>query len=233
VANNSLKRILVILPIAVLVLLFWYKGFHQHLTLTSLQENREYLKQLVSMHYFRSVAIYIAICASVITCAIPGIPLLTLLGGFLFGFILGGFYSLIGASIGTSLSFLIIRHVLSNVIRGKYAQKLEKFNEKLRSQGVAYYLLTMHLVGLIPYFVITCLAALTDVPFVTFFWTTALGSIPIIFIYSFAGRQLYLIESMYDIFSPTIIVLLLVLIMVGLLPLLLRKKQIVDHDVEA
>ena len=74
----------------------------------------------------------------------------------------------------------------------------------------------------IPYFFINALAALTNVSTFTFMWTTCVGSIPIIFIYAFAGRQLYLVESVRDIFSPSIIALLLFLIGVSLLPILFR-----------
>ena len=204
-------------------------GFHRHLTIHSLQENRGYLENAVVANYPKSVFIYLLIYAGIITFAIPGVPILTMLGGFLFGFIPGGLYALIGASIGTSLSFLIMRHIFSNMIRGKYAQKLERFNEKLKTQGVASYLLTMHLIGLIPYFIINTLAALAEVPYFAFLWTTFVGSIPIIFIYSFAGRQLYLIESLYDIFSPSIIILLLVLVIMVLIPLFFRPSR---SDVE-
>ena len=228
--SGSKKIILLLFLIVILISFIWYKGLHHHLTLASLQENRGYLENAVATNYPKSVCMYLLVYAGIITLAIPGVPLLTMLGGFLFGFFPGSLYALIGASIGTSLSFLFIRHLLSNVIRGKYAQKLEKFNEKLRSQGVASYLLTMHLVGLIPYFVINALAALADVSFFTFFWTTVVGSVPIIFIYSFAGRQLYLIESISDIFSSSIIGLFLVLIIMGLVvPLFFRKAH---RDVE-
>jgi uncharacterized membrane protein YdjX (TVP38/TMEM64 family) len=227
--NNGLKKVIVFcIIILILLFLIWHMGFHRHLTIHSLQENRGYLESTVATNYPKSVFIYLLIYAGIITFAIPGVPILTMLGGFLFGFIPGGFYALIGASVGTSLSFLIMRHIFSNVIRGKYAQKLEQFNEKLKIQGVASYLLTMHLVGLIPYFIINSLAALADVPFITFFWTTIVGSLPIIFIYSFAGRQLYFIETFSDIFSPTIIMLLVLLIIMGLVPLFLRKAR---HDV--
>jgi uncharacterized membrane protein YdjX (TVP38/TMEM64 family) len=164
-----------------------------------------------------------------IALAIPGLPLLTMLGGFLFGFMYGALYAIISATVGSSLSFLVIRYLLSSLIRGKYAQRLETFNEKIASYGIASYLLTLQCIGLIPYFVINTLAALAHVPFITFVWTTFVGSLPIIGIYSFAGRKLYVIESIKEIFSPSMIGLLVLFSVMASIPLLLRfSRRVID-----
>jgi len=223
---NTIKRGLFIgMVLLILIIGAWYIGLHEYLSLNLLRENRVFLENSVEQNYTYAVAVYLLVYIVVIAAAMPGVPVLTMLGGFLFGVFSGGIYALIGATIGTTVSFLLIRYVLGSVIRGKYAQKLERFNEKVKAHGVAWYLLTLQLMGLIPYFVINVLAALTDVPFQTFLWTTFVGSVPIIFIYAFAGRQLYLVESVQDIFSPSIIALLLVLVMLTLVPVFLRFSR--------
>jgi len=170
------KALLVIVAVISIAIVIWYFGLHNYITLASLQENRASLEEAVQKNYLQSVAIFIAIYTAVIAVMIPGVPPLTIIGGFLFGLLPGVLYSGIAASIGATISFLVMRYVLSNVIRGKYAQKLDRFNEKILSQGAASYLLTMQLVGVIPYFVINTLAALTTVSIFTFFWTTLVGS---------------------------------------------------------
>jgi uncharacterized membrane protein YdjX (TVP38/TMEM64 family) len=230
--NSSLKKALFAGFILVgAIVVAWYLGLQKYLTLEAMKENRAYLEAAVHTNYLRSVAIFIAIYIAVIATALPGVPPLTMIGAFLFGFIPGGLYASVAATAGTTVSFLLIRYVLSGVIRGKYAQKLERFNEKIASHGVAGYLLTLQLIGLIPYFVINTLAALTDVPFGTFLWTTYVGSLPIIFIYAFAGRQLYLVESVSDIFSPSIIALLVVLVLLTMMPIFLRfSRRMADFE---
>lgn len=209
----------------------WYFGLQNYLTLESMKENRAYLEAAVQTNYLRSVLLFFVIYIAVIATALPGVPPLTMIGAFLFGFIPGGLYASVAATAGTTVSFLLIRYVLSGVIRGKYAQKLERFNEKIASHGVAGYLLTLQLLGIIPYFVINTLAALTDVPFKTFLWTTYVGSLPIIFVYAFAGRQLYLVESVSDIFSPSIIALLVFLVLLTMMPIFLRfSRRITDLE---
>jgi|SRR4030095_4211414 len=230
--NSGLKKALCVGFVLIgAIVVAWYMGLHKYLTLDAMKENRAYLEAAVQANYFRSVLIFIAIYIAVIATAMPGVPPLTMIGAFLFGFIPGGIYASVAATAGTTVSFLLIRYVLSGVIRGKYAQKLERFNEKIASHGMVGYLLTMQLIGIIPYFVINTLAALTDVPFRTFLWTTYVGSLPIIFIYAFAGRQLSLVESMGDIFSPSIIMLLVFLVLLTLMPLLLRfSRRITDLE---
>lgn len=230
--NSGTKKALLISCVAmILVFIAWHYGLHTYFSLSSLQANRAYLEEMVQRNYLHAVLIFMAIYAAVISLGMPGVPPLTMIGGFLFGFLPAVVYATISATIGTTISFLLIKYVLANVIRGKYAQKLDRFNEKIASHGAASYLLTMQLMGIIPYFVINVLAALANVSTVTFMWTTLVGSVPILFVYAFAGRQLGMVESVGDIFSPSIIALLAVLVLVAMMPLFLRfSRRVTDLE---
>ena len=230
--NGGIKKALVVsFVVAIVVGIIWYLGLYEYFSLSALQNNRAYLEAMVQANYIKAVLIFIAVYAAVISFGMPGVPPLTLVGGFLFGFLPCIIYASISTTIGTTVSFLVIRYVLGNLIRGKYAQKLDRFNEKIASHGTASYLLTMQLMGVIPYFVINVLAALTNVSLTTFIWTTFVGSLPILGIYAFAGGQLYSVESVRDIFSPSIIALLVVLIFVALMPLFLKfSRRVTDLE---
>lgn len=230
--NSGMKKALLLCFIVTAVItVAWYFGLHKYFSLTALRENRIYLEEAVKRNYFQSVLIFIAVCIVVISLGMPGVPPLTMIGGFLFGFVLSALCVAVGATIGTAISFLLIKYVLGNVIKGKYAQKLERFNEKIASHGAASYLLTLQFIGVIPYFVINILAALANVSLFTFMWTTFVGSLPILFIYAFAGRQLYMVESVRDIFSPSIIALLVILVLVSMMPLFLKfSRRVTDLE---
>jgi uncharacterized membrane protein YdjX (TVP38/TMEM64 family) len=230
--NGGIKKaLLVSFVVAIVVGVVWYLGLYEYFSLSALQSNRAYLEEAVKANYIKAVLIFIAVYTAVISFGMPGVPPLTLVGGFLFGFLPCIMYASISTTIGTTISFLVIRYVLGNLIRGKYAQKLDRFNEKIASHGTASYLLTMQLMGVIPYFVINVLAALTNVSLATFVWTTFVGSLPILGIYAFAGGQLYTVESVRDIFSPSIIALLVVLILVALMPLFLKfSRRVTDLE---
>lgn len=230
--NSGIKKALMVsFLVALVVFIVWYLGLHEYFSLASLQSNRVYLEEAVKSNYIQAVLMFIAVYVAVISLGMPGVPPLTLVGGFLFGFVPCIIYASISTTIGTTISFLVIRYILGNLIRGKYALKLERFNEKIASHGTASYLLTMQLMGVIPYFVINVLAALTNVSLTTFIWTTCIGSLPILGIYAFAGGQLYSVESVKDIFSPSIIALLVVLVLVALMPLFLRfSRRVTDLE---
>ncbi len=221
--KTGFKRALIIgfVVIAVIVL-FRYLEIGNYLSLEQLQVNKAYLKQLVAYHYLKSVFIYISIYIVVVAMALPAFTPLTIIGGFLFGLVPGLLYAAISATAGSTISFLVMRYVMKNTIQQKYGHKLEKFNERITSHGVASYLLTLQLLTVIPYFIINALAALADVPFITFVWTTLAGSFPLLFVYTFAGRQLCVVESLGDIFSPSVILLFVLLILLALLPMFLR-----------
>src|SRR5260370_38590921 len=110
--NNGMKKALLFSFVAVsLVVVAWYMGLHEYFSLTSLQSNRAYLEETVKTNYIKAVFIFMAVYAAVIALGMPGVPPLTMVGGFLFGFIPTVIYAVISATIGTTISFLIIRYV--------------------------------------------------------------------------------------------------------------------------
>lgn len=221
--NAGLKKALVISFIVVSILMIiWYFQLHTYVSLESFQKNKLFLQEAVEKNYWKSVFIFIISYIAIIAVFIPGMPPMTLLGGFLFNVWPGIIYSGIGTSVGATCSFLVIRYVLSNALKGKYADKLEHFNKKIAAQGAGYYLLTMQLIGVVPYFIINTLAALAHVSTFTFLWTTFVGSIPMLFVYTFAGKRLSSIESIRDVFSPSMIIAAVCLAAVLLIPVGIR-----------
>lgn len=224
--NNSTKKALLVgLIAAIVILVAWYFGLHNYFTLASLRENRVYFEQAVQKNYWQSVLLFMLIYTAVIALFIPGVPPLSIVGGFLFGTVPGLIYAVVGAVSGAIISFLLIRYVLSNIIRDKYAQKLQQFNQKIAAHGAANYLLMMQLSNVVPYSIIGTLAALANVPTFTFFWTTLVGSLPGLVLYSFAGRQLSSLESIKDIFSPSIIIMFALLALLSMVPLLIKSLR--------
>jgi uncharacterized membrane protein YdjX (TVP38/TMEM64 family) len=184
-------------------------------SLSIVKANKDYLMLLVQDYYWLSVISYIAIYMAFTVCSLPGATVLTVTGGFLFGVLQGALYTIVGATGGAIVAFLIARYLFRSFIERRYNHKLAYFNQKFTQHGT-YYLLALRLTPLIPFFLVNVLAALTDVRMKTFIITTVLGIIPGSLVYAFAGQQLSKLESLKDILSPG---MLLLLFLLGSLPL--------------
>ncbi|MDP3889527.1 MAG: VTT domain-containing protein [bacterium] len=218
-----MKKLLSVMVILLLgAFLFWHFNLFQCLTLTAIQRESAYLKEFVERSYLLSMLLFIGAYASAVACGLPITAPFTILGGFLFGTGAGFLYALMGATIGSILYFLLIRYVLTNFVRNNYAVQLNRFNTRFKKYGYSY-LLTLHWLMVVPYFVVNTLAALAGVPLFMLIWTTILGSSPLLFIYAFAGKQLHEINSFRDILRPDIIIMFVLFALLALLPMIIQK----------
>lgn len=218
------RRIIIILFIIGLIVLLRFLGLTQYFSFAYLKTSSDFFKQFLEKNYWNAVGIYIGIYAILVAVGVPSVAPLTLLGGFLFGVLSGAAYAVISGTIGSLVTFLFIRYLFGAVLQKRYKERLQRFNKQIQEHGVNY-LLMLHFLSVVPYFVINSLAALTNISFWTFLWTTVIGSIPLALIYSFAGLQLSNIESARDIFSPSLIILLFLLVLLALMPILIRKYR--------
>lgn len=206
--------------------LLWYTGFTEQF-FQWIKMNRDLLVPLVAQRYFLAVLVYWALYALLITLSLPLASVMNITGGFLFGTILGSIYATIGATIGATISFLIVRSFLGRLVQKMYSERLQAFNAALAASGTKY-LVTVHFIAVIPFFVVTMLIGLTNVSTWTFIWTTALGIIPSVVICAFAGQQLTTIQHPSDVFSYNVILAFVLLALLAILPVLakqLRKKD--------
>jgi uncharacterized membrane protein YdjX (TVP38/TMEM64 family) len=216
------NKVIVIVSIVGVYLFFRYVGISEYLTFEQLKANCEVLQEIVALHYYKSVLLYIGIYILAIALSFPSASLLTLAGGLLFGTLLGTLYSVIGATSGASIAFVLVRSLFAKYVQKKYPHKTGQFNQAIAEHGVSF-LLFVRLVGIFPFFLINSLAALTPVSFGMFVWTTALGIIPGSLVYTFAGTQLRSLNSVRDVLSPALLGVFLLLGILALLPIILKR----------
>lgn len=219
--RNYKKPIMVLIAFVFLVLFVRFLGVGNYLTIAYLQAKSTALANFVAGHYLLSVLIYLIVYAALIACALPVVAPLTMLGGYLFGVVEGLFYAVLAASTGATIYFLLIRYVFAHTVHERFARQQDNFRDKMNQYGSSY-LVSLQLLTVIPYFVISTLAALAEVPLVTFIWTTVVGALPLHAIYAYTGRELATLSSFRDILKPSIIVLLLVMAFLAALPMLIR-----------
>jgi len=153
----------------------------------------------------------------VVVLSLPLVAAMTVTGGALFGTIHGTLFVNIGATLGAVVSFYIYKYFLGDVIEYMYPAQLTSFNRAMEKYG-ALFLLVIHFVTVIPFFLINALAGICNAPLFTFIWTTSLGIIPASFVFAFAGSQLSTINSIKDVLSLNVILAFILLIILAMLP---------------
>lgn len=200
--------------------------YSKYLSFEYIKQDRERLLLLVTRYPISSICLYIVLAAVAIGVGLPVIAPISLLGGFLFGTALGTLYATIGATLGVFVLFCVFQYLIAytefNLSGSWYGKQLSQFSNQLRHHGHSY-LLTMHWMTVIPFSLIAAVAAAVDVPPAVVVWTTIVGSVPMIFIYALAGRELGTIESPTDIFSWKVMISFGLLALLALIPILIQR----------
>lgn len=187
------------------------------------QSYAQQFKHIVDEYYVGAVLAYIVSFAGVVMSGLPFFIPFTLMAGFVFGFLPGLLYAVIGSYLGALGAFLLTHYVLERFLVQRYAVQLQKFKERVERYGSSY-ILTLNLMMVVPYVVINTVAALAGVPLWAFTWTTIVGSFPMLFIHVLAGQQLQTMTSFSDIVSPRMLIILLVIAACALVPTLVRRR---------
>jgi uncharacterized membrane protein YdjX (TVP38/TMEM64 family) len=136
--------------------------------------------------------------------SIPGAAIMSLIAGALFGVLMGTFIVSFASTMGATLAFLSARFVLRDWVQGKFGERLRAIDDGLEKDG-AFYLFTLRLIPVFPFFVINLLMGLTRIKTRTFFWVSQLGMLPATIVFVNAGTQISRIESTAGLLSPTLI----------------------------
>lgn len=150
------------------------------------------------------IAGFFILYVAVTGLSIPGAAIMTLVAGALFGVVIGTVIVSFASTMGATLAFLSARFVLREWVQGKFGERLRAIDDGLEKDG-AFYLFTLRLIPVFPFFVINLLMGLTRIKTRTFFWVSQLGMLPATIVFVNAGTQISRIESTSGLLSPTLI----------------------------
>lgn len=220
----NLKKIILLLIGIAAVSLFFYFDLGRFFTLESLKANRQLLLQQYAEHTVLMVTAFMAIYIIQTALALPGAAILSLSAGAVFGPFWGTLYAVCAASVGATLSFLVTRYLLRDLVVAHFGHKLENINQELEQRGINY-LLFLRLVPVFPFFLINLAAGLTRLRLSTFVLGTFCGIIPGGFVFVNAGASLATINSLHDVASPRILGSFALLGLFALLPALYARLK--------
>jgi pyruvate/2-oxoglutarate dehydrogenase complex dihydrolipoamide dehydrogenase (E3) component/uncharacterized membrane protein YdjX (TVP38/TMEM64 family) len=212
-------KALVIVCIALAVAAFFVFDLGRFLSLEALKDSQARLAALHAERPLTVAALYFALYTVVTAVSFPGAVVLTLAGGAIFGLGWGLLLVSFASSIGATLAFLAARFVLRDSIEARFGPRLAEINRGIEKDG-AFYLFTLRLIPVVPFFVINLVMGLTAMRAWTFYWVSQLGMLAGTAVYVNAGTQLARLDSLRGILSPA---LLGSFVLLGLFPLLARR----------
>jgi uncharacterized membrane protein YdjX (TVP38/TMEM64 family) len=206
---------------AVLILIGALQLFElsQYLTLEGLKSRQAFYTQLYQDNPLLLLTGYFLLLMSLTALSIPGLSVVMLAGGALFGFPVTLLVVSFSDVIGSMLAFLGSRYLFGNHLQRRYPGRLHAIDSGVAREG-AYYLLTLRLIPIFPCFLINLMMGLTRIRTTTFYWATQIGKLPHNAIYVNAGAQIGKIDSIPGIVTPE---LLFSFVLIGIFPLLARK----------
>jgi uncharacterized membrane protein YdjX (TVP38/TMEM64 family) len=199
--REGVRKTLAAAAVAAAVGLFFALDGPAHLSLDALKASSEGLTRLYAERPAAMILGYCLLYVAVAALNLPGAAALTLAGSAVFGFWPGLLAVSFASSLGATLACALSRSLLRDLVRSRLGQAARKIDEGIASEG-AWYLFSMRLVPVIPFFLVNMAMGLTAMPLGRFYWVSQLGMLPGTAVYANAGAQLGRIESLADILSP-------------------------------
>ena len=215
----NLKKSAIALAFIALLMAYFAFDLGRYLSLDYLKQSQTAFAEIYARQPLMVVSIYFIIYVAATALSFPGATILTLAGGAIFGLGWGLLIVSFASCIGATLAFLAARFVLRDSIQNRFSQRLDEINKGIEKDG-AFYLFTLRLVPLVPFFVINLVMGLTRMKTWTFYWVSQLGMLAGTAVYVNAGTQLGKIDSLKGILSPGLIGSFVLL---GVFPLIARK----------
>lgn len=212
-------KLLTLLAITTAVAAFFLLDLGRYLSLDFLKSSQQSFQTYYQAHPARTMLIYAAVYITATALSLPGATIITLAGGALFGLAVGTLLVSFASAIGATLAFLISRYLLQDWVRARFGKRLAPIDEGIARDG-PFYLFTLRLVPLFPFFLVNLLMGLTKIRTWTFYWVSQVGMLAGTLVYVNAGTQLARIDSLRGIASPALIGSFILL---GIFPLAARK----------
>jgi uncharacterized membrane protein YdjX (TVP38/TMEM64 family) len=217
--QKIIKKIAIVVVIIALVAAFKIFNLGDYLSLSYIKESQMKFETLYSENRVPVIAGFMVIYILVTSLSLPGAAVMTLAAGALFGLLTGTILVSFASTIGATIACFAARFILRDWIQGKFGDKLKTVNEGIEKEG-AFYLLTLRLIPIFPFWLINLVMGLTKMPLKTFFWVSQIGMFAGTIVYVNAGKELGKIETLSGILSPTLI---FSFVLLGLFPLITKK----------
>jgi pyruvate/2-oxoglutarate dehydrogenase complex dihydrolipoamide dehydrogenase (E3) component/uncharacterized membrane protein YdjX (TVP38/TMEM64 family) len=214
-----LRQIVLLLLLALAIGAFVALDLGRYLSFEQLKSSQASFAYLHAEQPLTVAAVYFLIYVLATALSIPGAVIITLAGGAIFGLWQGLLIVSFASTLGATLAFLASRFVLREWVEARFGQRLADINAGVDKEG-AFYLFTLRLIPVVPFFLINLLIGLTRMKVWTYYWVSQIGMLAGTAVYVNAGTQLAQLDSVKGILSPA---LLGSFVLLGIFPLIARR----------
>ena len=214
-----MKKLATLLLLAVVLVPFFAFDLHQYLSLEGMRSSLGEFESARQASPLMVALIFGFSYVLVTAFSLPGAAVMTLASGALFGLVWGTVIASFASSIGALLAFSASRYLFKDMVQTRFGSHLHAINEGIAREG-AFYLFTLRLVPLFPFFLINLLMGLTPIKAKTFYLVSQIGMLAGTIVYVNAGTQLAQLESLSGIMSPN---LLFSFVLLGIFPFIAKR----------
>ena len=215
---NSRKLFIAVLLLAGIAA-FFALDLGRYFSLAFIKDSQSSFHALFEQNPVGVVLVFFAAYVAVTALSLPGAAIMTLAAGASFGLVLGTVVVSFASTLGATLAMLAARYLLRDSIQARFGKRLININKGIEKEG-AFYLFTLRLIPVVPFFALNLLMGLTRIRTWTYFWVSQLGMFAGTVVYVNAGTQIAKIDSLRSIASPALIGSFVLL---GVLPLAVNK----------
>lgn len=226
-AESRRTRLKVLLAAALAIVAFLLsRQYGDELTLARLAEREQQIREYHQQHPLGVYAAAFVLYVAVTGLSIPGAALLSLAYGWYFGFWRGLALVSFASTAGACIAFLLSRYLLRDLVQRRFSDRLERFQQALDREG-AFYLFSLRLIPVVPFFLINLVMGLTSMRLATFWWVSQLGMLAGTAVYVNAGASIPSAEQLAErglsgILTPAAI---LSFALLGVFPLLVKRAM--------
>lgn len=209
-------------------------GWHRVLSLSYLAESREMLAAFVAAHYGRAAVLFFVAYALAVAFSFPAASALTILAGFLFGWLVGSALVVFAATLGATLLFLAARTAFSDILHRKLGARVARLADGFERDAFGY-LLVLRLAPIFPFWIVNIAPAFFDVKLRTYVAATFVGILPGTIAYAWLGEGLDSVLvaagqsgqdiTLRDLVTPEITLAFVALALVAAIPTIVRKVR--------
>ena len=215
----SRSRLLLVAILVVAVLGFFAVGGQRYFSFENIKTQQAAIQGWNDSHPWGTAAGFFALYVAVTGLSLPGAALMSLAAGAIFGLLWGTLIVSFASALGATIAFLASRFILRDWVQEKFRAQLQGINEGVEKEG-GFYLFTLRLIPLVPFFVINLAMGLTPIRPRTFYWVSQLGMLAGTLVFVNAGTQLAAIDSPAGILSWNLIG---AFVLLGIFPLAAKK----------